>query len=375
MQWILLTGDAMLGRGVDQLNAVSNDPAIPDRLGRDAIDFVRLAEARNGPIPRAVEPGYVWGDALDALAPFETALRIVNLETAITTAPVFDPTKRIHYRMHPANIGVLKAFAPDCCVLANNHVLDWGEDGLRETLNTLDAAGIARAGAGFDPREAWRPVILPLPDGTRVIVLAMGDRSAGVPYQWAATPERPGLAVLGPQVEPSIAHVARIIAQVKRPGDIAVASIHWGENWGFEIPERQTALARGLIDRAGIDVVHGHSSHHPKQVALYRGKLLLAGCGELISDIEGLAHYGKWRPDLVVLYLVGIEGGAVRDFKMLPMRMRRIRLERPSPDEVRWLCERATHHSAALGTGWGLARDGTIRLTRRKPRQPAEAPA
>ena len=222
MQWVLLTGDVMLGRGVDQLHAVANDPAIPDRFGRDAVDFVRLAEARNGPIERPVAPDYVWGEALDALAPFETALRIVNLETAITTAPVFDPSKRIHYRMHPANIAVLKAFAPDCCVLANNHVLDWGEDGLRETVSTLDEAGIAHAGAGLDAHEAWRPAILPLSDGTRVIVLAMGDMSSGVPGRWAATPERPGLAVLVRQVEPTLAHVAGIIAQVKRPRDIAM---------------------------------------------------------------------------------------------------------------------------------------------------------
>ena len=71
-----------------------------------------------------------------------------------------------------------------------------------------------------------------------------------------------------------------------------------------------------------------------------------------------------------MLYLVGIEGGAVRDLRMLPMRIRRMRLERPSPDEVHWLCERATRHSAALGTGWRPARDGTIRLTQRKRRQP-----
>jgi poly-gamma-glutamate capsule biosynthesis protein CapA/YwtB (metallophosphatase superfamily) len=373
MQWVLLTGDMMLGRGVDLIQAASCDPGPSDGYGRTEREVLDLAERLNGAIPRPVDTGYVWGEALDALAPFETALRIVNLETAVTTS-VDRADKRICYRMHPDNVAVIRAFGADCCVLANNHVFDWGETGLRETLGALDSAGFVRAGAGYDEEDAWRPAILPLPDGTRVIVLAMGDRSSGVLYEWAAGPNRPGLAVVEREFASTVTKAARIVREAKRPGDIAIASVHWGENWGFEIFVRQANMARDLINRAGIDIVHGHSSHHPRQIALYRGKPVLFGAGDLINDYEGLDRQREQRPDLVVLYLFGIEGGAVRDLRMLPMRIRRMRLERASPDEARWLCARASRHSAPFGTGWHLAHDGTIRLTRRKP-QLAEASA
>jgi poly-gamma-glutamate synthesis protein (capsule biosynthesis protein) len=365
MQWILLTGDAMLGRGIDLIQAASCDPMPPDFYGRSATDLIRLAEARNGPIPRGVDPAYVWGEALDALAPFDTALRIVNLETPITTASDF-ADKRVTYRIHPANVALLRAFGADCCVLANNHMLDCGEDGLRETLGTLDDAEIAHAGAGLDAKDAWRPAVLPLRDGTRAIVLSMGGRSAGVPAEWAAGQDRPGVAVLSSELELNLSAATELVRRVKRPGDIAIASIHWGENWGFEITERQSALAKGLIDRAGIDIVHGHSSHHPKQIAHYRGKLILFGCGGLIDDYEGLDQYRQWRPDLVALHLVGIEAGAVRDLRMLPMRIRRMRLERASAEDARWLCRRVTRHSGPMGTAWALAADGTIHLRRKR---------
>jgi poly-gamma-glutamate synthesis protein (capsule biosynthesis protein) len=75
-------------------------------------------------------------------------VRIVNLETSITTSGDYWPGKEVHYRMNPRNIGSLTAAGIDCCALANNHVLDWGYEGLAETLATLDRAGIKHAGAG-----------------------------------------------------------------------------------------------------------------------------------------------------------------------------------------------------------------------------------
>jgi poly-gamma-glutamate capsule biosynthesis protein CapA/YwtB (metallophosphatase superfamily) len=369
MQWIVLGGDAMLGRGVDQIQAVSCDPLLPNAERRDAREFVHLAEALNGPIPRPVAPDYVWGEALEALAPFAPALRLLNLENAITTTSNPAP-KSITERMHPHNVAVLRAFGVDCCVLANNHVLDWSEDGLRETLSTLDAAGIARAGAGLDADDAWQPAILPLPDGTRAIVLSLGDTSSGIPAEWAATADRPGLAVLEQDLAPSVARAEASIARAKRAGDIAIASIHWGGNWGFNIPARQVELAKALIDRAAIDVVHGHSSHHPKQVGLYRGKFVLFGCSDLINDYEGLRRNEQLRPDLVTLHLIGVEGGAVRDLRILPLRIRRMRLQRATSSEARWLCRQVTGHSATLGVAWQLAPDGTIRLARlKRPRE------
>ncbi len=106
--------------------------------------------------------------------------------------------KEVHYRMHPANVGCLTAAAIDACVLANNHVLDFGYEGLAETLQTLQRlrrAGLQTAGAGWDLGEARRPAVINLPAGGRVVVVSVAARSSGVPEDWAAASERPGVEV------------------------------------------------------------------------------------------------------------------------------------------------------------------------------------
>ncbi|HHZ10457.1 MAG TPA: CapA family protein, partial [Rhizobiales bacterium] len=174
---LFLTGDVMTGRGIDQILPRPNDPAIHEDFLKSAEDYVALAERASGPIPRAAAPGYIWGDALGEIGRRRPDLRIVNLETAVTARGRPEP-KGINYRMNPANIACLTAAGIDCCVLANNHVLDWGVDGLSDTLAALAAAGIAGAGAGLDEEAAWRPAILDAPGG-RLLVLAVGCASAG----------------------------------------------------------------------------------------------------------------------------------------------------------------------------------------------------
>ncbi|MDX1540841.1 MAG: CapA family protein, partial [Geminicoccaceae bacterium] len=138
---LFLAGDVMLGRGIDQVMPHPSDPRLHEPAVGDARTYVRLAERKNGRIPRRVDPGYVWGDALDALAMTGPYARIINLETSITRSDDAWP-KGINYRMNPANVPVLEAAGIDVCVLANNHVLDWGRTGLLETLGTLARAGI-----------------------------------------------------------------------------------------------------------------------------------------------------------------------------------------------------------------------------------------
>jgi poly-gamma-glutamate capsule biosynthesis protein CapA/YwtB (metallophosphatase superfamily) len=141
---LFLCGDVMLGRGVDQIPRHPSDPRIFKQQVDSALTYVRLAEAASGRrIPRLVAPTYVWGDALAVLRAEQPAARIINLETAITTSDDY-AVKGINYRMHPGNIDCLTAAGIDCCVLANNHVLDWGRSGLLETLATPRRAEIGR---------------------------------------------------------------------------------------------------------------------------------------------------------------------------------------------------------------------------------------
>jgi poly-gamma-glutamate synthesis protein (capsule biosynthesis protein) len=193
---------------------------------------VKLAEAASGPIPRPVDPAYVWGDALVELSRVRPQVRIVNLETAVTVSEDSWTGKGIHYRMHPGNVDCLTAAGIDCSVLANNHVLDWGYAGLLETLATLHAAGIETAGAGRDEAEAEAPAEIPLPEGGRVLVFAFGCESAGVPPEWEAGSGRAGVSFLPDLSDSTAERIALRVRAAKRPFDISVVSVHWGGNWG-----------------------------------------------------------------------------------------------------------------------------------------------
>ena len=127
---LFLCGDVMLGRGIDQILAHPGDPRLHEPVVRSAIEYVELAEAANGPIQRVVAPDYIWGDALVELARAKPQARIVNLETSVTLSAAYAP-KGINYRMNPANVACLTAASIDCCILANNHVLDFGRSGLK----------------------------------------------------------------------------------------------------------------------------------------------------------------------------------------------------------------------------------------------------
>ncbi len=134
MVTVLLCGDVMTGRGVDQIMPNPGDPRLAEPSVRDARTYVELAETANGPIPRRVAFSYVWGDALVEPEWSAADARLVNLETSVTRSDERWPDKDVHCRMHPENVPCLTAGRIDVCALANNHVLDHGRPGLLETL-------------------------------------------------------------------------------------------------------------------------------------------------------------------------------------------------------------------------------------------------
>jgi len=357
---LFLCGDVMLGRGVDQVLPHPGDPRIHDRRTHSALTFVELAERAHGPIPRPVEPSYVWGDALEELARVRPDVRIVNLETAVTRSDDRAP-KEIHYRMHPENIACLTAAGIDCCALANNHVLDYGPAGLAETLETLQKANVRSAGAGRNRAHAEAPAILALPGGRRVIVLAFGSVTAGIPRDWAASEDGPGVNLLE---EKEVSEIAASVRRVKQPGDVVVASLHWGGNWGYEIPSAQRALARVLLDGAGVDVIHGHSSHHPKGIEVHGGKPILYGCGDFLNDYEGIEGHEEFRKGLVLMYFVTLDPASRKlvRLEMTPLRIERFRLERASAADARWLRDTLDRAGAELGTRVQLDADDRLTL-------------
>ncbi|MCL4799762.1 MAG: CapA family protein [Burkholderiales bacterium] len=361
---LFVCGDVMTGRGIDQILPHPGAPHLFEPYVRSALEYVELAERASGPIARPAEFAYVWGEALAELERARPAARIVNLETAVTTSEDAWPGKGIHYRMHPANVPCLTAAKLDCCVLANNHVLDWGRRGLGDTLATLHAAGLATAGAGRDAAAAAAPATIRLPDGRRVLVFAFGMESSGVGADWAAGKGRPGVCVLPDLSARSVEEIAGRVRAAKGTGDVAVVSIHWGGNWGYDIGRAERAFAHGLIDTAGVDVVHGHSSHHPKGIEVHRDKLILYGCGDFLNDYEGIGGYEAFRAELTLMYFPTVDAASGRLLRLAltPMRVRRFRLERASDEAARWLAAMLGREGKKLGTRVERESGGTLAL-------------
>lgn len=365
---LFLAGDVMTGRGIDQVLPHSVDPVLHEPWVTDARDYVRLAEAATGPIPDDVGYAYVWGDSLAELERVAPHARVINLETAVTTSDQWWPGKAIHYRMHPANVPLLTAAGIDVTVLGNNHVLDWGYPGLHETLASLRAAGLQTTGAGADRARASAPAIVDTSAG-RVLVFSYGAVDAGVPPEWAAARSRAGVNLIHPDTS-GAREVAEHVRAHRQVGDRVVLSMHWGGNWGYDVPERHRAFAHALIDDGAVDLIHGHSSHHPRPMELYRDRLILYGCGDFINDYEGIGGREEYRADLTAMYFPTLASdGTLHDLTMTPMRIRRFRLERPEPDDARWLAGRLDRESRRFGARILLDDHHRLRLsdTARQP--------
>ncbi len=361
---MFLCGDVMTGRGIDQILPHPSRPHLYESHARSAIDYLELAKRKSGPIPRRVDFTYIWGDATTEWARMKPDVRIVNLETAVTTSEDAQPGKGIHYRMHPDNVPCLQSAAFDCCVLANNHIMDWGADGLSETVASLHRARIRTAGAGYDAEQASLPATLDVQGKGRVLVLAWGMESSGVPRSWAAGRNARGINFLADLSSQQVDTIAAAVHPLKRSGDIVVASIHWGPNWGYAITPEERNFAHALIDAAGIDVVHGHSSHHPKAIEVYHGHPILYGCGDFLNDYEGISGYEDYRPNLSLMYFVTLDAktGTLDRFAISPMEVRRFRLIRASNDDARSLAHTLTREGRPFGTRAALGSEGELTL-------------
>ena len=276
-------GDLMLARGVDQVlpNPLRN-ASLRESCCTHANDYVRLAMKKC-----AIQRKPTWtakellGDLLPALRSREPIdLSVVNLETSVTTNDEFWPRKGVCYRASKENcLDVLATLRVDVLTLANNHTLDFGIKGLIDTLDAIDSA--SRVGAGRNDLQAFEPKIVA---DTAVFGLCL--ENSGVPVSWQARRNAAGLALI--LDEHDLNRVAREIERTDVP--IKIVSLHAGGNWGYSIEPETRMVCRRLID-AGAHFVHGHSSHHARSAELYKRRLILFGCGELLNDYEGIGDH------------------------------------------------------------------------------------
>src|SRR5215471_14414195 len=193
---------------------------------------------------------------LDPIAPvLEGAdIAVVNLETAITDggSPQF---KQFAFRAPPVALTALTAAGVDTATLANNHGMDYGRQGLDDTLAAEQSIGFDLIGVGHDASEAFAPHRMDV-KGQRIAILAATqvlDRQ--FVDSWSATDEQPGLA--------SAKTPERLIAAVQAArldSDTVVVYLHWGVEQQECPTDAQRGLAQQLVD-AGADIVVGSHAH------------------------------------------------------------------------------------------------------------------
>ncbi|KAL6057717.1 Polyglutamate biosynthesis protein [Balamuthia mandrillaris] len=304
---VLAVGDVMLGRLVDGLFPTHNDD--PEHAGHAK----RYLKAVSGGPERLAQYKkqqykFVWGDTLPLFQ--EADVRVINLETSVTTHDVKNP-KTFNYRMHPANLRALHEAHVDYCSLANNHTLDYCEEGLFDTIKHMNKSGIKWAGAGRNLSEARAPAIISCQD-RKIAFFSFSDH----PKDWAASENKPGINYLDiyNYTKEDINMIKQLIQDTdKRERDkdgkglnMVVASLHWGPNYLW-VPEPQfESFAHDLIDVCGVDMIHGHSSHHIQGIEIYKGKPILYGCGDFVDDY---AIDPEYRNDLGFCYFCNFHWG------------------------------------------------------------------
>jgi poly-gamma-glutamate synthesis protein (capsule biosynthesis protein) len=201
-----------------------------------------------------------------------------NLEAPIASGPEVGPDE-LTFRAEPGSERQLRQAGFDVLSLANNHALDGGPAGLRETLERLAAAGIVPAGAGRDTTEAHRPAIIEA-GGLKFAFLAYVD-PALAPEGYRAAAASAGTAVMDAE------RLGRDVAAAAALADIVVVSMHAGQEYAAEPDQRQTAFARAAVD-AGADLVIGHHPHVVQTVERYHDKLIFYSLGNFIFDQDWL---------------------------------------------------------------------------------------
>ncbi|MFB6139278.1 MAG: CapA family protein [Halosimplex sp.] len=323
MPRIGLTGDVMLGRLVDE---------------------------------RYREPGVaaetVWGDVLERLRGLDGLL--INLECALSTrGRRWTRTDRpFHFRAAPDwATEALTAAGVDAACLANNHLLDYEESALLDTLDALDAVGIGHAGAGENVDEAMRPAVFAAGD-LDVAVIAATDNTP----EYAAGPERPGVCRLvfdaGSGQTRSAVGEMLTAARAADP-DLVVASVHGGPNMVTEPDDTRREFHRWLAER--VDLVHGHSAHVFQGIEVVDGTPVLHDCGDFVDDYRVDPEI---RNDRGFLFVADADTSGVRSLRLDPIEIRDRAVYAAEDAVAEWCRERMRERSAAFATAFERDGDG-----------------
>ncbi len=319
---IALLGDVMLGRGVNQ-------------------------ELAN----RSLE--YCWGDTLTTLRSADAVF--ANLECAITEHMTsWSKTPKVfHFRADPRAAEILKIANIKCVTLANNHILEFEEEGLFDTLKHLDKSGIAHAGAGHNIQEAQAPIVISC-QGFKIGFIAYTDNEP----PFAATETRPGTNYIQINTDQStLARLAKDIDIVKNNGaEFIILSLHWGPNM-VQVPSKKFQnFAKAAIE-LGVNLIHGHSAHIFQAVEFYQNGVILYNTGDFIDDY---AVDLDLRNDWSFIFLIELDGRIIKKVRALPVKLHYAFTNLATKEDAELIYSRMQQLCRSFGTITEVTNEGLI---------------
>jgi len=281
---------------------------------------------------------YVWGNVLPLL--HSTDLNIVNLETTLTNSNKI-VEKTFNFKATPDKIKCLTDASVTVANLANNHILDFSEQGLIETIQTLKNAGIKYVGAGINDKEASKPVIL---TRNNIItgILGFTDNEP----TWKAGTSSSGINYINVSSEDDRKRALLSIEKLKKEVDIVVVSIHWGPNMQ-EFPEKYFIdFAHQMIEQ-GADIIHGHSAHNFQGIEVYHHKLILYDTGDFVDDymVDPVL-----KNDHSFFFRVDADEKGLTKLELFPVLISSYQVNLAIGKEYKWCIQRMQYLSEKFGT-------------------------
>jgi poly-gamma-glutamate capsule biosynthesis protein CapA/YwtB (metallophosphatase superfamily) len=276
-----------------------------------------------------------WGDMRNLVR--EADLFIINLETTLTESDKA-VLKVFNYKADPDRVEVLKRAGVDIVNLANNHILDFDVEGMRETIQVLDQANILHVGAGDNENEARRHVVVEK-DGIKIGIIGYSDNEPA----WAAKEQNPGVnyVKVGDTEE-----ILNDIEKLKPEVDLLIVTIHWGPNMRDKPSEEFINFAHELIDN-GVDIIHGHSAHVFQGVEIYNNKLIMYDAGDFVDDY---AVDPVLRNDRSFLFNVFVDKKGIKKLELIPVRIDFMQVNKAKMEDYKETVDRMKELSSQFGT-------------------------
>jgi poly-gamma-glutamate synthesis protein (capsule biosynthesis protein) len=296
------------------------------------IGDVMLGRGVNEEIARR-SPASFWGNVLPLLRSLDGV--IANLECALTfsTQKCTRTPKVFYFRADPAAVDVLRAANIRCVSLANNHILDFDDQGLLDTLDCLNAAGIRHVGAGQTIEEAIAPAVIEM-GNLKIGIIALTDNEPS----FAADSTHPGVNYRQIRSDPeTLGKIQNAVAQVRQAGvSLVVLSAHWGPNMVVAPSPRFRTFARAALE-CGVDLFHGHSAHLFQGIELYKHGVILYDTGDFLDDY---AVDPILRNDWSFVFVVDVDTKGIQRLQLVPVRLHFARVELAGDEEFKAICDR-----------------------------------